>query len=84
MSNTQKNIPTLNFGMSSSTDEWIEGYVFEDRDEVLKKIKEVIKYTLKQAAEKVSHKHKVYDNTFVIDKDSILSLEDEIIKKLGI
>lgn len=31
-----------------------------------------VQVALRKAAEKVTHKHKVYDTTFIIDKQSIL------------
>lgn len=80
--------------MSSSFDEWVEGYVFEDKEEVLKKIRLAVRYVLEQAAEKVKLKDTKVEYTGVragghyfakeVDKDSVISLESEILKDLGL
>ena len=91
-------IPDLKLNMSTKYDEWIEGYVFEDLSIVKSKIREIVKYTLEQAAEKglvrcYSTEGKdeqsqpfFYfvdaDETVKVDEQSILSLEDSIIKDL--
>lgn len=86
---SKKQIPTLDFNMSSKYDEWIEGYVFEDLERIQKKFREVIKYTLEQAAEnaKTITLAPAFGNlksTVKVNKESILSLEQQIIKDLGL
>lgn len=80
------------FNMSQSTDQWVEGYVFEDKDLILRKIKEyskeLIEYTLQQAVYKGKAQAEWYRGRFTGDAEivaeSILSLKEQIIKNLNL
>lgn len=79
MSNTQKNIPTLVEWLHENHISWAQ----ITPDTMAKYAKEIIKYTL----EKVNTEQKLRFNageTGYLNKESILYLEDEIIKQLGL
>jgi hypothetical protein len=84
MSNTNKQLP--NIELCGDT-RHRKCYVV-DMEEFDRYIKEVIKYTLEQAAENgmteriVNEQEDEYQE--VVDKESILSLEEKIIKNLGL